>query len=137
MSGKDGSIPYLRIVGSKGSDIVGDCGICAIGTLTGHTYEDVVAVADRISKNWKSGLWLKEIMEIAKELGLTLKRKRKYDLEQDVGILDVMVKDGRKREAHVVVLNAGRIIDSDYSIWDVDAFLAHYKATTKSLLTPE
>lgn len=137
MPGKDNSIPYLRIVGSKGSDIVGDCGICAIGTLTGRTYEDVVAVASQISKNWKAGLWLREIEDIARELGLTLRRKRKYDLDSDVGILDVEILDRRKREPHVVVLNAGRIIDSDYTIWDAEAYLIHYKAKAKTLLTPD
>lgn len=135
---KDQSIPYLKIVWSKGSDVIGDCGICCLGTLTGHTYEDVVVAATKVSPNWKGGLWLKEMVLIAKDLGMTLRRRRKYDLETDVGILDLEYRDEKgKRVNHVVVLNAGIVIDSDCTIWDAQAYLNHYKAKAKSLLSPD
>jgi hypothetical protein len=129
-------IPYLKVIGSKGSDIIGDCGICAIGTLCGKEYEDVVIAADKVSKKWRKGLWLKEIQAIALEFGFTLKRRRKYDLESDVGILAMEVDSKEGREAHVVVLNAGQLIDSDYTLWNPEAYISQFNAKLGMLLEP-
>lgn len=54
------------------------------------------------------GLSLGELEETAKRLGITLVRQRRYDLEEDTGILSVKVG----KLDHVVVLAKGVIIDS-------------------------
>lgn len=133
---RDAPVPYFRLVVSPHMSGVADCGICAIGTITGRTYEDVVAVADRVSTNWKRGLWLREMRTIAGELGVTLSPKRRYDLEGDTGVLDLHIpKPPRQTPArHVVVLNAGTILDSDATIWDAHAYLDAYRASPKMLL---
>src|SRR5574342_575673 len=123
-------IPYLKIVPSAGSVMQGDCGICAIATLTNNTYEDVVAIAVAAGMNWKHGLYTKEIMALALEFGVKLKKRRTFDMEHDVGILEVDIPDvtDAKNGPHVVLLNAGIIIDWDATVWSPDAYLTNYKA---------
>lgn len=131
-------IPYLKIVPSAGSVMQGDCGICAVATLTNNTYEDVVAVAVAAGMNWKHGLYTKEIIALAAEFDVKLRRRRKgrYDMEHDVGILEVDIKDltDAKNQPHVVLLNAGIIVDWDATVWSPDAYLTNYQAELGCLL---
>lgn len=95
-----------------------------------------------VGENWKNGLHLSQIIEIAADLGTTLKRKRKYDLDTDTGILNCWITEhppNRKpvNECHVVVLMDGRIYDSDLRVWAVDAFQKHYEAEFGILLVPQ
>jgi hypothetical protein len=132
-------IPYLKVVHSKGNSTVGDCGICAVGSFTSQTYEDVVSRADQLGFKWKKGLWGTQMVALAASFGTTFKKRRKYDIETATGMLMVNIcerEPGRKpkRIDHVVVLDDGRIIDCDGSIWRIDAFLSHYEAKVGELL---
>lgn len=129
-------LPLIKLVASKGQDTIGDCAICALGTLSGRSYEDIVEIASQLNVNWRKGMYLSEIIRIADKLNITLKRVKKFDLETDTGILDMRAWDARRKkyEEHVVVLYAGRLFDSDLAVWAPDAFIKQYKATFKTLL---
>lgn len=132
--------PVVQLVPSTGQATIGDCGICAISTLADRRYEDVVAAAVfLVGETWKNGLHVKSIVAIADMVGLKLRRRRKYDLDADTGILTCDVTEHvPKRRAHttkhVVVLMDGRIYDSDLRVWAVDAFREHYRAKFGELL---
>ena len=132
-------IPYLRLIGSKGWDTWGDCGICAVGTLCSKPYEDVVAVAERLGYRWKGGLWGTQMVKMAAEFGVTLKKKRKYDIEESTGLLMINTLEpyNGKRIDHVVVLDEGRVLDCDLTVWQADAYIQHYKAKLGELLVLE
>jgi hypothetical protein len=108
-----------------------DCAVCVLAMYLGVSYEDVlreVAVRDRPYQG-RQGLRLREIERIAKALGTTLKRHRKFDLATSYGILSV--------PNHVVLLRAGVIVDpepSGGSVWEVDDYFHAYKVRPGLLL---
>lgn len=129
-------LPLIKLVASKGQETIGDCAICALGTLSGRSYEDIVEVATQLKIKWRRGMYLTEIIKIADKIDITLRRTKKFDLETDVGILDMIAWDAlhNKMQEHVVVLYAGRLFDSDLAVWAPDAFVKQYKAKFKTLL---
>lgn len=137
------TFPLIRIVPSKSSEIVGDCGICALGTLLHKTYEDIVVIADQFyGASWKNGLWATQIIAIAEQFGVELIKRRKYDLDVDTGILICKVIERYpntkpKAQDHAVLLHDGKIFDWDMTVWDPDAFKSHYSAKFGTLLRLE
>ena len=107
--------PILRVVTCRE---MADCAIVALAMYLGHSYEDVlraVTVSDR--HQGKRGLWSRTIVRIAARLGHQLKRKHAIDWESDYGIL--------RLPDHAVVLRNGLVFETDGTVWDVDAYLAH------------
>ena len=130
-------IPYIRLTRSQGQEMIQDCGVCAISTLLDKRYEDVAAVArDVAGERWKKGLWATQLIEIAKRLGATLKKRGKFDLETDTGVLDARITDeGDKKPCrHFVVLWGGKVYDWDGRVWATDAYTEHYTCTFTRLL---
>jgi ABC-type bacteriocin/lantibiotic exporter with double-glycine peptidase domain len=110
-----------------------DCGVAALAMLVGQPYEDVFAAATHVQpKVGKVGLYQKELIAIAELLGVTLERKRRPDLDTDVGILNVR----NTKLGHYVVLHAGVIADPAGGLvfFDVDDFLALGHFTARTLL---
>lgn len=113
-----------------------DCAIACLTTLAGGSvsYEDVLIHAARIAP-CEDGMWLKQIIRVASELGIELvaKRPKRYSLETDTGILHVY--HAKKHVYHVCILWAGRIIDTDGSCWsDAEVYLASNQYKAGSLL---
>lgn len=111
-----------------------DCAISCLSTYTGRDYETVLIAAARAAKV-ENGMWMPQIQRVAAELGVKFvqKRKGRYNLEKDTGILDV--GNYRREEYHVCILWAGRVIDTDGTVWaDVNWYLAENKYTPGTLL---
>ncbi len=112
----------------------GDCAIAALATILGIDYETVLVAAARVAKGDISvrGIYGTEIIKIAKKLGVTLKAKKwpKVDQDEDTGIVAVHARmNGPDFGEHVVVFDRGNVIDlRDLTIWEADAFTAHYAA---------
>ena len=108
-----------------------DCAICVLAMYLGGTYEDVlreVAVRDRPYQG-RQGLRLREMQQIARALGTSLKRLRKFDISAAYGILSV--------PHHVVLLRGGLIVDPEPaggSVWEVDDYLHTYDVRPGLLL---
>lgn len=100
-----------------------DCAICVLAMYLGRSYEDVlreVAVRDRPWQG-RQGLRLWEIQQIARALGTTLKRQRKYDLSTAYGMLSL--------PNHLVLIRSGMVVDPEpggATLWEVDDFLHTY-----------
>lgn len=92
-----------------------DCAVCALAMYLGHSYEDVlrvVATTDRSAG--KHGLWTATIKRAADKLGHRLRVRKRFDWDEDYGIL--LMPD------HATVLRNGLVIDNGL-IWEHEAFL--------------
>jgi hypothetical protein len=76
-----------------------DCACGALASLAGESYEDVyVAISQIDPKNrGKAGLYNSQVIAAARLLGMSLVPTRRYDLDEDEGILRVRWNDPRKR----------------------------------------
>jgi ABC-type bacteriocin/lantibiotic exporter with double-glycine peptidase domain len=100
-----------------------DCTICVLAMYLGVSYEDVlrqVAVLDRPYQG-RQGLLLREVIRIARALGTTIRRQRKFDILNAYGMLSL--------PHHIVLLRAGVIVDPELggaTLWEVDDYFHAY-----------
>ncbi len=130
--GEDG-LPVLRIVIARST---GDCAICCLAMLLGYQYEDILALVASTTGDDSVhylGLWVKQIIDIAKLLDVKLHRRKKFDLNEACGILSM--SNTRTGEGHVVVLKSGLIFDVDGTVWDTDCYFRNTKYAIDCLLT--
>ncbi len=126
-------LPVLRIVTTHSS---GDCAICCLAMLLGYQYEDILALASCTMGNDSihyAGMWVKEIVGLAKLLDVKLHRRKRFDLDSACGILSM--QNTRTGDGHVVVLKNGLIFDTDGTVWEVDCYFRNTKYVTDCLLT--
>lgn len=127
--------PVIRIIVQRGD---GDCGIASLASYLGMNYEDVLAAAVASTKDYKlhkNGMYNIQIVRIAKFLGITLHRRKRWDYEESCGILSL---DMPGESGHVVVLKNGLIFDpADGCCWQPEAFLAHTRFVPYELLTQD
>jgi hypothetical protein len=127
-------LPFTRMIAQRG---VGDCAVVALAMLTHQTYEEVLTVATALRRfPHRRGLYVKDIIAIAKQLGMPLRRHRRYDLEHMMGLLVVSCRANRVAPQHIVFVRWGLIFD-DGDVWEPDAYLAHYQATGISMLVAD
>ena len=93
----------------------GDCGIAALAMIAEVEYEDayVAVVAVDPKRRGKSGLHNHELARAAQRLGLTLTGTRRYDLDDDDGILRVRWNGPRGKRnpgGHFVAVREGLIL---------------------------
>ena len=69
----------------------GDCACAALSNLTAESYEDVYVETAAVDPKYrgKNGLWNHQVVAIAARLGVILIPTRRYDLDEDAGILRV------------------------------------------------
>jgi len=114
---------------------IGDCGVAALAMLLGVTYEDaLLSLGSEVPTVLRRGVWFTELQRAAARLGVTLKQKRRYDLELDEGILQIIYKP---KVEHVVVLREGLLFDTDFSVWRPEDFLRRKRAKAGALLVRE
>jgi ABC-type bacteriocin/lantibiotic exporter with double-glycine peptidase domain len=134
---KPPAFPLLKLEMQRGED----CGLACIASITGYRYEDVLSEASRKRPvgcfPHETGLYLSEIVRIAKQLGCTLKKKRVCNFDKDEGILSVDWKSGSRFNHHVVVVVQGLIFDlSDMSVWMPSDYQKSHRAKFGSVLIP-
>lgn len=110
-----------------------DCGITVLQLACGLTYESVLTEAVKIHPHpVTAGLYLTEVIDIARRLGYKITKRLTYDIQEDTGILSLL-GTRKKQEGHVVYLWKGRIVEPvDHTLWlDPDDFLKFnkYRAT--------
>lgn len=113
----------------------GDCAVACLAMLTGSTYEDALRVVCGVDDEGASdGLYIAQLLVAAEELGSTLRRKRRFDLSKDTGIL-YLVHKKKDEDRHVVILRQGVIIDTNNNVWfDPDKYLKFYSYKPTMLL---
>jgi hypothetical protein len=92
----------------------GDCGVASLAQLAEVAYEDAyvaVAAVDPQHRG-KKGLYGRELVAAAAHLELTLEPRRRYDLDEEEGILRVRWNDPRRGDpgGHYVAVKGGFII---------------------------
>lgn len=120
-----------------------DCGVAALASFIGATYEDayVAAVAASDTFMRRQGLTIPEMIRMARGFGRTLTRVdyRRVDIDEHIGILGVnwhrSVWKRHGSTGHWVILRAGTIIDvSGPSYADAADYLAVNKGRAGTLL---
>lgn len=121
--------PVMRIEARRQSD---DCAAWALSTFLGVPYDKVWQTVVRLDRSkGKNGLHVRTMMRIAEALGKPLLFKKKFDLHDSYGIIDV--ED--KTKGHVAVLRNGLVFDTDSTNWEVDAWLKHNRFVVLGLIT--
>lgn len=108
-----------------------DCGVSALAMYLGLPYRTVVdAALLEVPDVTNIGMTRIEMERIAARLGYDLIRTRKFNVEDDAGIL--FLQKG-KRWSHYVVVFEGVVINpTDGLVWNYDAYIAktHLKPIT-------
>lgn len=120
----------------------GDCAIVALAQLIGLSYEDaleaMVAVADAAHHR---GVYVTQLVEAAKRIGVTLKRKRKFDPDEATGILLLTCTKNRFDRQHVALLRWGLVFDHQKEgqgeVWEYEDFVSHFGAKATGILVRE
>jgi len=121
----------VRVVKQDGT--LPDCAVAAVAMLCGVTYGEALAAFPKPKSVMKIGAYLTEVRTAAKALGVTLRVSRRFDVDEDTGVLHVSGRD-----EHVVLLWEGRIIDGNGECWlSASTYLGVYKYKPKTLLVPE
>jgi ABC-type bacteriocin/lantibiotic exporter with double-glycine peptidase domain len=124
----------LKVV-PQGSGVP-DCGVASLSTLLGVGYERTLAAVIKANRYiYQNGISSARLMQAAKSLGrpLTALNPSEYDLEEAVGILEVV------GDNHFVILARGSILDlRGPQLWlEPDVFFSHYRARPGKLLVEE
>jgi hypothetical protein len=121
MAGAFNTAPELvRLVRQDGSLAM----FCGVG------YGEALAAFPKPHRVLKAGAYLTEIQSAAKVLGVKTKIRKRFDVEEDTGILHMSGKD-----EHLVFLWAGRIIEGNGECWLQSlSYLATYEYIPKSLV---
>jgi hypothetical protein len=118
----------------------GDCGIAALASLLEQPYEDVFVEAAKVEKKCRgrNGIYIGEIQRMAKALGVTLKKKPRFSLEDDEGLLIVKWLKGSRHDEgvqHLVAVGHGVIVDpADGTVLPPDEYLAREQAHALTFL---
>lgn len=113
-----------------------DCAIVALSILLDLPYPKVASAVARIAPTaFQAGLWNTQIAQVAKALGMPLRVKRRFKIEdRQTGILTMEMEDG----CHAVVLFEGVVVNpGDGRNWNYQAYMKKARAKPISLLVPE
>lgn len=122
--------PVIRVVTQRHSH---DCGVAVLAMLLGVSYEEALVVVSHESPLVLSqGVYERHLKAAAARLGVTLVSRRRYDIEEDFGILGI--SSPKWKTDHVVILKSGLIVETDGCLWEADVFLRHHQAKPGVLL---
>ncbi len=107
-----------------------DCAVASLAMLCGVGYSEALAAFPKPHRVIKAGAYLTEIQSAAKKLGVKTKQRKRFDLEEDTGILYVSGED-----EHLVFLWAGRVIEGNGECWlNSLLYLTTYEYDAKTLV---
>jgi hypothetical protein len=113
-----------------------DCGTASLAILTGLPYTTVDETV-RIIDPRREGLYNRELIAVAKQLGVTLTQTRRFDPAAE-GVLRVRWNSGdRKRhnpDGHFVVLRKGTVICNEFGLRTWDDYQRQYDCRPCTLL---
>lgn len=124
----NGREPLIRIVAQRHE---GDCTAAALSMLLSVSYEEALLALDDPSV-LSCGAWLTQIVTAAAHFGVQLRQRNRWNADQHEGI--ARVRRGRHRHAHVVVVRAGLVFNTDHTVWRPVDYLAAERATFGALL---
>lgn len=118
----------VRMVHQDGN--LPDCAVASLAMFCGVSYGEALAAFPKPHRVIKVGAYMTEMQAAAKALGVRTRLRKRFDLEEDTGILHVSGKD-----EHLVFLWAGRIIEGNGECWlSSQSYLHTYDYSAKSLI---
>jgi len=132
------SLPHavVRLYPKRGEN---DCGVAVLASYLRCDYEEVLLAAAKVNPHvWQRGLYYQDFVKVASRLGVPAKWTKAFSTDDDCGVLWVTYNDLKME--HVVLLDEGRIYDSDHnpvSVWSTEDFFAHYNAVPVHLLVKQ
>jgi hypothetical protein len=121
----------------------GDCAIAALAMFAMQTYEDAYVAFSKVDpRRGGSSVYHADILKAAKHLGIGLLPTRRYDLDDDEGVLRVRW-NGRKerkqnRHGHFVTVRNGQIFcPADVMVYPWREYLTLYDGRPCTLLRGE
>ena len=126
------ALHYFQVVPQRHSF---DCAVACLAMLLNKDYETTLLAFNSLAP-LVHGVRVGDVKRAAAALGARLKFSRKWDLEEDTGILAVRSVTRWKTD-HMVVLKEGLIIDTDATVWEAAIYLQAYEAKVLSILTKE
>lgn len=122
--------PVIRVVLQRHR---ADCGVAVLAMLLGVSYEEsLVVVSHEVPEVLSGGVYERHLKAAAKRLGVILRGKRAYDMDEEFGIL--ALSSPLWSTDHVVILKDGLIFETDGTVWEADVFLRHHQAKPGVLL---
>lgn len=132
------SFPFVQVVPQQEH---ADCGIAALAMLLNKRYLDVysAAVTKRFPKPHDSGMYTRQLQQLARRFGVSLVLRRSWDLENDCGLLTVERTEKKPDEfvQHLVLLKFGLIFDTDLTVWEPESYFDMQGFRPVSILVEE
>lgn len=128
-------LPVLKVIYQRYAK---DCTVACLAMLCGVSYENaLVALAQQAPNVCMTGTSAAQLKRAARRLGFVLKQSSHFDIETDTGLL--WLEASRSRDAHVVILWEGRIIDTNAGMYMPDVYFStnKYKPTTLFVAEPK
>jgi len=123
------AVPELvRVVRQDGESP--DCAVASLAMFCGVGYGEALAAFPKPHRVIRVGAYLTELQSAAKTFGIRTRLRKRFDIEEDTGILHVSGKD-----EHLVFLWAGRIIEGNGECWlSALSYLTTYEYQPKTLV---
>lgn len=110
-----------------------DCAVAALAMFAGVDYATALAAFDRPRRILRGGAQWADVRRAARRLGLRTRLTRRYDLDEDTGLLYLASRHAREDD-HMVFLWAGRVIDGGQGYVAGSLFCALQGFEARSLL---
>ena len=110
-----------------------DCTIACLAMWAGRGYSEVLPLCPTGAH--VKGMYVKDIVAVAEKMGVFFKRTRRFNIQEDDGILTLIPLPPNKIQ-HVVILVNGTVMDPYNGRWwlDVDAFMSERRYRPSELL---
>lgn len=132
------SLPFVELVPQQEK---GDCAIAALAMLLGKRYLDVyaAAVTKAFPRPHSSGMYTRQLIQLAQRFDVRLLFTRSWDMENDCGLLTVekINKQPDEFAQHLVLLKFGLIFDTDLTVWEPEDYFRMQGFRPVSLLVEE
>ncbi len=117
-----------------------DCGVAALAMFAMIAYEDAYVAVMAIEPECRGGqgLFNRDVIAAATRLGITLTPTRKFDLDDDEGVLRIRWSGNRAKKqpgGHFVTVRNGQVFcPSDVMVYPWREYLTLYEARPGLLL---
>jgi hypothetical protein len=109
-----------------------DCVPAVLAMYLGISYEDALVALNKEAPGLiRRGVYFTELRRAAKKMGVALKERRRWDVEDADGIAHIRFRNGAN---HVVLIRAGLAWDTDFTVWELPDYLKAKKAGVGPLL---
>jgi hypothetical protein len=112
-----------------------DCGVAVLAMYLGISYEDaLLAVGQDAPHVLRGGLWIKEMQRAGAALGVPLKVKRSWDVEDADGIAQMKLPG---KFNHFLLVRGGLLFNTNFTVWDAEDYYKARRAKPGVLLMRE